>query len=78
MSKLPRLRIKPSFPGAPEDVFDLEQARHRFNWGHEPFLIVVEGHPVSSFEELTRLAQQDRFREKEVLEVELHPLLAGG
>ncbi len=78
MPKLPRLRIKPSSPGAPEDVFDLEQARYRFNWGHEPFLIVVEGQPVSSYEELTQLAEQDLFGEKEVLEVELHPLLAGG
>ncbi len=78
MPKVPRLKIKPSSPGTPEDVFDLEQARYRFNWGHEPFLIVVEGQPVSSYEELTQLAGQDRFREKEVLEIELHPLLAGG
>ena len=76
--KLPRLRIKPSSPGAPEDIFDLEQAQYRFSWGHEPFLIVVEGQPVSSYEDLARLVQQDRFRGKEFLEVELHPLLAGG
>ncbi len=78
MPKLPRLRIKTPSPGAHEDIFDLEQAQYRFNWGHEPFLIVVEGQPVSSYEELSRLVQQDRFRGKEFLEVQLHPLLAGG
>jgi hypothetical protein len=78
LPKLPRLRIKPPSPGATEDIFDLEQARYRFNWGHETFLIVVEGQPVSSYEALVELVQQDRFRKNEFLEVELHPILAGG
>ena len=78
MPKLPKLRIKPPPPNVAEDIFDFEQARYRFNWGHEPFLILVEGQPVASYEELGELAKQDRFREKEFLEVELQPLLAGG
>lgn len=78
MPKLPKLRIKPSSPTVAEDIFDFEQARYRFNWGHEPFLIVVENQPVSSYEDLMELVQQDRFKEKEFLEVELQPLLAGG
>ena len=78
MEKLPKLRIKPPSPNGAEDVFDFEQAQYRFNWGHEPFLILVENRPVASYEELVELANQDRFREKEFLEVELQPLLAGG
>ena len=78
MPKLPKLRIKPLSPNVAEDIFEFDQAQHRFNWGHEPFLILVENQPVASYEELVELAKQDRFREKEFLEVELQPLLAGG
>jgi hypothetical protein len=38
----------------------------------------VEGHHVRSFEELRDLAGQERFKGREFLEVEIHPLLAGG
>ena len=78
MPKLPRLRIKPPSANLAEDIFEFEQARYRFKWGHEPFLILVEGNPVASYEDLMELVQQDCFREKEFLEVELQPLLAGG
>ena len=78
MSALPRLRIRLPAPSETRDVCSLEQARYRFNWGHDPFLVVVEGQAVSSFHDLMELAGQDRFKDKEFLEVEVHPLLAGG
>ena len=74
----PRLRIKPLSPHAAEDICDLDQAKYRFNWGREPFLIVVENQPISSFEELERLADLEQFKDREFLIVELQPLLAGG
>ncbi len=78
MPGLPRLRIKPSSPTGAEDIFDFEQARYRFNWGHEPFLIVVEDQPVFSYEDLLKLVEQEPLKDKELLEIELQPLLAGG
>lgn len=78
MLKLPKLKIKlPSLNGV-EDICDFEEAKNRFNWGHEPFLIVVENQPVASYEELMELAKLNQFRGREFLMVELHPLLAGG
>ncbi len=78
MNALLKLRIKlPSENTAPE-IFSWEQASYRFNWGHEPYLIVVEGQFINSFEDLMEFAKQDRFEGREFLEVEIQPLLAGG
>ena len=75
---LPKLRIKLPSPNAAEDVFDLEEAKHRFNWGHEPFLILVEKQPISSYDELIEFVKRNSFKDRAFLEVELQPLLAGG
>lgn len=75
---LPKLRIKLPSPNEAEDICDLQEAKHRFNWGHEPFLILVEKQPVSSYEELIKLVNQNPYKDREFLEVELQPLLAGG
>ena len=78
MSTSPRLRIKLESQHVPEDVCSLEEAEYRFNWGHEQFIIVVEGRVIATYEELKALADQDLFRDREFLEVELAPILIGG
>ena len=78
MTALPKLRVRLPSDHEPQDVYSVEEARYRFNWGRDPFLVVVEGQYVSSFEELLDLARQDRFKGREFLEVEVQPLLAGG
>jgi hypothetical protein len=78
MSISKRLRIKLPSQHVPEDVCSLEEAQYRFNWGHEQFVIVVEGRVISTYEELKALADQEPFRDKEYLEVELAPILMGG
>lgn len=75
---LPKLRIKLPSDHEAQDVYTVEEARYRFNWGRDPFLVVVEGQVVRSFEELLDIARQDRFKDREFLEVEIQPLLAGG
>jgi hypothetical protein len=74
----PKLRIKLPAPNGAEDVCDLQEAKHRFNWGHEPFLILVEKQPISSYEELIEFVKRNSLRDRDYLEVELQPLLAGG
>lgn len=78
MSRSPRLRIKLESQHVPEDTCSLEEARYRFNWGHELFVIVVEGRVISTYEELKALADQDPYCNKEYLDVELTPILMGG
>jgi hypothetical protein len=78
METLPKLRIKLPSENEARDICGLEEAKHRFNWGHEFFLVAVEGKVVNSYDELLAFAGQDRFKGREFLEVELEPLLAGG
>jgi len=75
---VPKLRIKPTSQKVAEEVCTLEQMKYRFNWGHEPFLILVEGQIIGSYEELIELAKQDRFEDREFLEAEVQNILVGG
>ena len=78
MAILKKLKIKLPYNNETQDICTIEEAMYRFNWGHEPFLIIVEGRFVSSFEELIRLSEEEPFKEKDFLDVEIQPLLAGG
>ena len=78
MSGLPKLRIKLPSQKVAEEVCSFEQMKYRFDWGHEPFLILVEGQAIGSYEELEELVQQDLFKDKEFLEVEVRNILVGG
>ena len=78
MSTWPKLRIKLPFQEVGEEICSLEQMENRFNWGNEPFVIVVEGKVIGSYEKLKELVQQDRFKDREFLEVEVRTFLVGG
>jgi hypothetical protein len=78
MSEVPKLRIKSTSQKVAEEVCTLEQMKYRFNWGHEPFLILVEGQVIGSYEELIELAKRDRFENREFLEAEVQNILVGG
>ena len=55
-----------------------EQAMYRFSYGDDAVL-VVEGQIVKTFEELTQLTSQDRYRGREFLEASLlPPMVIGG
>lgn len=78
MSSLPKLRIKLPSQKVAEEVCSLEQMKFRFDWGHEPLLILVEGQAIGSYEQLEELVQQDVFKDKEFLEVDVRNILVGG
>ena len=73
MSNLPKLKVK-SISG--EEIRDFEQGKYL------PFcdyvLILVEGKVINSYEEFVQLVAQDRYKDKEFLEVTLMPLVMGG
>jgi len=78
MSKLPKLKVQSPFGSGNEgDICNLEQARHRFDYGSES-VVLVDGQVVNSYEELTQVVTQERYKDKEFLEVVLLPLIAGG
>jgi len=78
VSGLPKLRIKLPYVNVSEEFCDLEQAKHRFNYGNEAFLIVVDGQLINSYEELLQLAELDCYKDKEFLDVLLLPIAGGG
>ena len=78
MSKLPKFKIKLPFEHVADAICDLEQVRHRFNWGHEQFLIVVDNRVINSYEELVELVKQERFRDTKLFEIELQDIEVGG
>ena len=78
MHKPPKLKVK-SFldPELDFGTLDLEQARDKLDYEAEN-IILLEGQLVNSHEELVRLASQDEYKDKELLEVTLLPYIVGG
>jgi hypothetical protein len=75
MGKLPKLRIKKD-PSEPAVIEDFDQAAYLpYNQG---VIIVVEGHMVSSLEELKSLIEKCQYWDKDYLNVNLMPIVIGG
>jgi hypothetical protein len=75
ISKLPKLMIK-IFGHPGEDVCELEQAGYLFNFDDR--MIMVEGQRVYSYDDLVRLAAQDKYKNTEFLEIVVLPTIVGG
>jgi hypothetical protein len=78
MTALLKLRVRLPSDHEAQDVYSVEEARYRFNWGRDSFRVAVDGQHVRSFEELRDLNGQDRFKGRKFIEVEVLPRLAGG
>jgi hypothetical protein len=76
MSRFPSLRIKLPSGNPSEYVIELEQARDYLNFAEGVFL--VEGQGVQSYDELVRIAAQDKYKNKKFLEVVWLQLIGGG
>ncbi len=76
MSTLPKLKIK--FPqGNPDEyIYDLEEARDVLNFSEGVF--IVDGQWIHSFNEIVSLARQERYKEREFIEVEWLHVMGGG
>jgi hypothetical protein len=76
VSQLPKLKVKKEAWKNTAEIQNFEQAKD-FPFGAE-MIIVVEGRQVNSYEELLKLAQQESFKRKRILEVLFLPLISGG
>lgn len=76
MTKLPKLKVKGLGWDISEEIRDFEQAKY-LPFGHN-VIIVVEGQVIESYEDLIQLAAQDRYKDKEFLEVMFLPIIVGG
>ena len=81
MSNLPKLKVKWWSLGNPEEetTCDFEQAKDIVFGNRMWTLALAEGEMISSYEELVKLAAQDKHKDKEVINVTLLvPVIGGG
>jgi hypothetical protein len=76
MSRLPKLKIKLPSGNPGEYIYDLEEARDVLNFSEGVF--VVDGQWIHSYNEIINLARQDRFKDREFIEVEWLQVMGGG
>jgi hypothetical protein len=72
---MPKLLIK-SFGDPGEDICELEEVKYLFGVPNQ--LIVIDGQPVRSFDELGRIAAQEKYKDQEFIEVVQIPAVTGG
>ena len=74
--KLPKLKVDGLGWDVSKEICDFEQAKY-FPYTEE-LVIVAEGHVIQSYEDLVRLIDEGRFKDKELLEVSFLPIIVGG
>jgi hypothetical protein len=75
IDQLPKIKVK--FFGFPdEDICSLDQAGHLF--GIKNMMVLVDGQRIGSYDDLVQLIAQDRYKDKQSIEVVLLPAIAGG
>jgi hypothetical protein len=73
--QMPKLVIK-VFGDPGEDVCELDEARYFLNFNNR--LVVIEGKDIHSYAELVQVISQERFRDREFIEVVQVPPVEGG
>ncbi|MFC1983706.1 hypothetical protein ACFLVO_01650 [Chloroflexota bacterium] len=77
MSKLPKLRVLNPSWGVAEEIRDFKQGKY-LPFNTEGMWIVVEDQVINSYEDLVQLAAENRYKDKEFLEVSFLYIVVGG
>ena len=75
MTKVPKLIIKP-FGNLSGDVYNLEEAKNYLNF--DEWNIIIEGQAIHTYEELVQMVTRDKYKNMEIIEVDVLPLISGG
>jgi len=78
MSRLCKLKIRIPGAGEREELCDLKQAKYLIDFDDDETICLVQGQIARSYEEFLQLASNDLHSGKELLEVILQPIIAGG
>lgn len=76
MSPLPKLKIKLPAGNPDEYIYELEKAGQVLNFNEGVF--IVDGQWIRSYNELVNIAKQDKFKDKDFIEVEWLQVIGGG
>jgi len=72
---MPKLLIK-VFGDPGEDMCELEEAKYLIDFSSQ--IIVIDGQQIRSYDELARIACQEKYRNQEFIEVVQVPAVTGG
>ena len=72
---MPKLLIK-VFGDPGEDMCELEEAKYLIDFSSQ--IIVIDRLQIRSYDELIKIASQDRYRKQEFIEVVQVPAVTGG
>jgi hypothetical protein len=73
--QMPRLLIK-VFGDPGEDMCELEEAKYLIDFSRQ--IIVIDGQQIRSYDELAKVASQEKYRNREFIEVVQVPAITGG
>jgi hypothetical protein len=73
--QMPKLLIK-VFGDPGEDMCELEEAKYLIDFSSQ--MIVIDGQQIRSYDELAKIASQEKYRNQEFIEVVQVPAIAGG
>ena len=73
MAHLPKIKIK--LPSG-EYVFELNEARQYLDFNEGVYM--AEGQGIQSFDDIIRIASQDKYKDKEFIVVEWLQVVGGG
>jgi hypothetical protein len=72
---MPKLLIK-VFGDPGEDMCELEEAKYFIDFSRQ--IIVIDGQQIRSYDELAKVASQEKYRNQEFIEVVQVPAITGG
>jgi len=72
---MPKLLIK-VFGDPGEDMCELEEAKYLMDFSSQ--MIVIDGQQIHSYDELAKIASQEKYRNQEFIEVVQIPAITGG
>jgi hypothetical protein len=72
---MPKLLVK-VFGDPGEDIYDLEEARYYFDFSNQ--IVVIDGHNIRSYEELVTVVSDEKYSDRELIEVVQIPAITGG
>ncbi len=73
--QMPKLLIK-VFGDPGEDMCELEEAKYLIDFSSQ--IIVIDGQQIRSYDELAKVASQEKYRNQEFIEVVQVPAVSGG
>ena len=72
---MPKLLIK-VFGDPGEDICELEEAKYLLDFANQ--VIVIDAQQIRSYEELAKIASQEKYKNEEYIEVVQVPAVTGG